>query len=94
MRRTQPTVQQARDRFDIMLAAALRGEQPQVESGLDTDIEDLMREIANAHPELAPALIEQARALLAQQVSAIENPPTETQFIAELAKRFPDIALP
>ncbi|MFF0636387.1 hypothetical protein ACFYTS_28210 [Nocardia sp. NPDC004151] len=92
MRRTRPTAQQARERFDYMLTAALRGERPQRESGLDTDIEDLLSVVAKAFPAEAPtAVIDQARALVNQQVSWIENPPTEAEGIAELAKRFPDI---
>ncbi|WP_306365314.1 hypothetical protein [Nocardia sp. CC227C] len=90
MRRSQPSLDRLRAIFDAMLAAALQGEPPHSDSGLTSEVEDLLFELADAAPAEKAALIDRARARFAEQVHDREHPPTEEDAIAYVSQFFPD----
>lgn len=63
--------------FEAALASALRGELLPTSTGLSSEIEDIMWDIADAHPSVPPQLIEQARAALARQIDATGPAPDQ-----------------
>ncbi|MET8430154.1 hypothetical protein [Nocardia sp. NPDC004860] len=58
--------------FEAALASALRGELLPTSTGLSSEIEDLMWDIADAHPAVPQRLIDQARAALDRQINQMD----------------------
>ncbi|WP_280195842.1 hypothetical protein [Nocardia farcinica] len=72
MKRDRPTADEVRRAFDAELANSLTGAGPRTDSGLSPQVEDLLWDIADAHPAVPDSLLDAPRAAVDQQVHAKE----------------------
>ncbi|WP_405180913.1 hypothetical protein OG225_06915 [Nocardia sp. NBC_01377] len=73
MLRRRPTVEQLRASFDLELANSITGDGPRRGSGLCSEVDDLMWEIADAHPDIPQHLIDAARTEFERQVQRLQS---------------------
>ncbi|MEU0540339.1 hypothetical protein [Nocardia sp. NPDC005978] len=87
MRSARPSEEQLRRNFDSVLSEVSAGRGVRTETGLDEQTENALWAIARAAPNIAPELVDAARAAFAGQLDGSNAVARRAEFDRKLAER-------